>query len=183
MIGSLLELCRFAIVVLAIVILAVESFNIYPLHAQWQKHCFTASAERAKAYAEARKNTNCPVKCKGCGCKGGPGYRNDHGKCVSYARLVEDCGPPPYSRCKAECEPVVIGCDRPNRTQVEKATKRVKARHGCGSRGGPGYRGPDGKCVTRKRLFTVCGNPPTSRCKAENVRSQDILQGQKTTQQ
>lgn len=38
---------------------------------------------------------------------------------------------------------------------------------GCGCRGGPGFRGPDGKCVGWKNLAKVCGNPPTTHCEAE----------------
>ena len=36
-------------------------------------------------------------------------------------------------------------------------------RQGCGSRGGPGYRGPNGKCVGWAQLNKVCRNPPTTR--------------------
>lgn len=39
----------------------------------------------------------------------------------------------------------------------------------CGDRSGPGYRGPNGKCVGWAELGRVCGNPPTSRCSPENV--------------
>lgn len=38
---------------------------------------------------------------------------------------------------------------------------------GCGCRGGPGYRGPDGRCVGWKDIGKTCGSPPTTRCKAE----------------
>ena len=38
---------------------------------------------------------------------------------------------------------------------------------GCGSKDGPGYRGPNGKCVGFQQLYRVCGNPPTTRCKLE----------------
>lgn len=38
---------------------------------------------------------------------------------------------------------------------------------GCGCRGGPGYRGPDGKCVGWSNIGRVCGSPPTARCAAE----------------
>jgi hypothetical protein len=41
--------------------------------------------------------------------------------------------------------------------------------HGCGCKGGPGYRGPDGKCVGFKNLTKVCGDPPESRCTFENA--------------
>lgn len=39
---------------------------------------------------------------------------------------------------------------------------------GCGCRGGPGYRAPNGKCVGQRDLLRICGNPPTTRCKKEN---------------
>jgi hypothetical protein len=39
---------------------------------------------------------------------------------------------------------------------------------GCGCKGGPGYRGPDQKCVGFKNLDKVCGTPPT-RCVFENA--------------
>lgn len=38
---------------------------------------------------------------------------------------------------------------------------------GCGCRGGPGYRGPDGRCVGWKDIGKTCGSPPTTRCTAE----------------
>ena len=41
----------------------------------------------------------------------------------------------------------------------------------CGCRGGPGYRGPDGKCVGWAALNRICGTPPTTRCTAELVNS------------
>jgi hypothetical protein len=37
----------------------------------------------------------------------------------------------------------------------------------CGSAGGPGFRGPDGKCVSWVNIGKVCGCPPTTRCTAE----------------
>lgn len=40
---------------------------------------------------------------------------------------------------------------------------------GCGSRGGPGFRGPNGKCVGWKALDKVCGNPPTAHCTFEGA--------------
>lgn len=141
--------------------------------------CFLANKKNAEILKEARKKGGvCKIKCKGCGCKGGPGYRRPprgnerRGGCVSYARLVKDCGPPPHARCTAECKPVIIGCKKPSQNDIQAATKEVKVRKrksGCGSRGGSGYRGPKGRCVGKKRLRKICGNPPTLRCKAENV--------------
>jgi hypothetical protein len=39
----------------------------------------------------------------------------------------------------------------------------------CGDRGGPGYRGPSGKCVGWEELGRVCGSPPTTRCTPERT--------------
>jgi hypothetical protein len=53
----------------------------------------------------------CNVRCTGCGCKGGPGYRDARHRCVGYANLIQKCGPPPHAGCTAECAPVHEGCD------------------------------------------------------------------------
>jgi hypothetical protein len=42
--------------------------------------------------------------CRGCGCKGGPGYRDGHGHCVGWDRLAKTCGSPPTT----ECEPEIV---------------------------------------------------------------------------
>lgn len=39
----------------------------------------------------------------------------------------------------------------------------------CGDRGGPGYRGPSGRCVGWADIGRTCGSPPTTRCTAENI--------------
>lgn len=51
----------------------------------------------------------CSASCTGCGCKGGPGYRDDKG-CVSWAQLESRCGPKPHAACTKECTPVVPAC-------------------------------------------------------------------------
>lgn len=51
----------------------------------------------------------CGASCTGCGCKGGPGYRDEKG-CVSWAKLESQCGPSPHKRCTKECIPVVPEC-------------------------------------------------------------------------
>lgn len=43
----------------------------------------------------------------------------------------------------------------------------AEACSGCGCRGGPGYRGPDGRCVGWDAVGRVCGSPPTTACRAE----------------
>jgi hypothetical protein len=40
--------------------------------------------------------------CKGCGCKGGSGWRGPNGQCVSHANLTFVCGAPPSKRCTHE---------------------------------------------------------------------------------
>jgi hypothetical protein len=39
----------------------------------------------------------------------------------------------------------------------------------CGDRGGPGYRSKAGRCVGWEALVRECGNPPATKCSAENV--------------
>lgn len=48
----------------------------------------------------------------------------------------------------------------------------VRAAHAtCGERGGPGYRGPDGQCVSKANIARICGSPPTTHCTAEQMPS------------
>ena len=44
-------------------------------------------------------------RCKGCGCKGGSGWRGPDGFCVSQAKLAEICGTPAGTPCKQEAAP------------------------------------------------------------------------------
>lgn len=37
----------------------------------------------------------------------------------------------------------------------------------CGEKGGPGYRGPNNRCVSWAQLGRVCGTPPETRCTPE----------------
>ncbi len=46
-------------------------------------------------------------RCKGCGCKGGPGWRGPDGFCVSQSKLAAICGSPPGTHCKQEGAPRV----------------------------------------------------------------------------
>ena len=57
----------------------------------------------------------------------------------------------------------LVGAARPAPPAVETALLS------CGSRGGPGWRGPDGRCVGRRNLNRVCGVPAETRCKAEGA--------------
>ena len=40
----------------------------------------------------------------------------------------------------------------------------VQACSGCGCRGGPGYRAPNGRCVGWADIGRICGSPPSTRC-------------------
>jgi hypothetical protein len=51
-------------------------------------------------------------------------------------------------------------------TAYAQETCRCK---GCGCKGGPGWRGPDGFCVSQSKLATVCGSPPGAPCKQEGA--------------
>jgi hypothetical protein len=41
-------------------------------------------------------------RCKGCGCKGGSGWRGPDGACVSKTKLTEICGSPAGTPCTQE---------------------------------------------------------------------------------
>jgi hypothetical protein len=41
---------------------------------------------------------------------------------------------------------------------------------GCGCKGGPGWRGPNGQCVSHASLTKDCGSPPSARCTYEGAR-------------
>ena len=41
-------------------------------------------------------------QCKGCGCKGGPGWRSPEGTCIAQTELAEICGSPPGAPCVKE---------------------------------------------------------------------------------
>ena len=45
----------------------------------------------------------------------------------------------------------------------------LSADRGCGSRGGPGYRGPNGRCIGWSSIRSICGDPPTTRCTLEGA--------------
>jgi len=40
--------------------------------------------------------------CQGCGCKGGPGWRDRDNHCVSYGQLKKVCGEPLTTNCTYE---------------------------------------------------------------------------------
>jgi hypothetical protein len=40
---------------------------------------------------------------------------------------------------------------------------------GCGCKGGPGWRGQNGQCVSHADLTKDCGSPPSTRCTYEGA--------------
>jgi hypothetical protein len=61
----------------------------------------------AAGLASAAQAARCPERpqCKGCGCKGGPGYRGPNGQCVGFRQLDKVCGVPPTINCTFENAP------------------------------------------------------------------------------
>lgn len=91
-------------------VLAFIALSVLPPAANAQE-CFNVTPELAQSAAKAvRGKGHCQIRCEGCGCKGGPGFRGPDLKCVGWANLVRVCGPPPYTKCSRECAPVVTGC-------------------------------------------------------------------------
>jgi hypothetical protein len=77
------------------------------------QECRIADSDRAREIAQkfAEKDGRCEAACAGCGCKGGPGYRNtERNRCVGWADLNATCGPPPHEKCVKECSPVDPDC-------------------------------------------------------------------------
>ena len=54
--------------------------------------CPLISAELLQKIVPLVKGHACSVHCKGCGCKGGPGYRASDGQCVGYEDLISNAG-------------------------------------------------------------------------------------------
>jgi hypothetical protein len=72
---------------------------------------------------------------------------------------------------------LLIGCALVASSSLAEAT--------CGTQGGPGYRGPDGQCVSWKDLGAKCGSPPSTRCTPEKVApgADDAARGGKDIQE
>jgi hypothetical protein len=65
-------------------------------------------------------------------------------------------------------QPLPLPPDKPpSPTPIQGGTPKCIGT--CGTRGGPGYRGPNGQCVGWESICRICGNPPTTRCTPECV--------------
>jgi hypothetical protein len=51
--------------------------------------------------------------------------------------------------------------------QIKGRGRCTAACHGCGCKGGPGYRMPDGRCAGYANLIRECGPPPHALCRRE----------------
>ncbi len=74
----------------------------------WRRARPVAFALAGLLIAGQPADARCPERppCKGCGCKGGPGYRVDAtGKCAGFKALKSQCGDPPTLRCTFENAP------------------------------------------------------------------------------
>lgn len=98
---------------------------------------------------------------------GAPGWRDDAGHCVTWRQLDDRCGIPPSRHCTPD------NPDPASETlfATPKGDPSAPPCRGCGCKGGPGYRGPNGRCVGWKELARVCGAVLPGACKAEQVDS------------
>lgn len=69
-----------------------------------EHHCHVSDPEPT---AEDRMSCVELPRCRGCGCQGGPGYRDTETRdCVGYEEMAKVCGLPPTSdRCTFEGHP------------------------------------------------------------------------------
>jgi hypothetical protein len=59
--------------------------------------------------AHEKSSARCPASCTGCGCNGGPGYKDAKG-CVGFKDIIRRCGQAPHKDCKAVCRMVQPAC-------------------------------------------------------------------------
>ena len=64
----------------------------------------------AKVAAQIKGKGQCPTVCRGCGCKGGPGFRAADGNCVGWREVITKCGKAPHAGCLRECTPLSKAC-------------------------------------------------------------------------
>jgi Excalibur calcium-binding domain len=117
------SLRRTVLVICVTVVLPVFTVAAQDDFEDRNRFCPLVSPELAKAIADSIKGGGrCEVWCSGCGCKGGPGFREiESQQCVSWSDLISKCGPPPHPLCTAECEPVKATC--PGRAWVKEVAR------------------------------------------------------------
>jgi hypothetical protein len=91
------------------------------------ENCFQGTRAEARADAQKRLGYLCQLFCKGCGCKGGPGFRKQDGLCASMPDLARGaCGNAPgYEKCSRECTPLFQGCTRTALPAVDVAPIKI----------------------------------------------------------
>lgn len=96
---------------------------------------------------------------------GAPGWRDPAGRCVTWRQLESVCGLPPSTACTADDPDPQADRLLP----TPKGDPSLPPCHGCGCKGGPGYRAPNGRCVGWKDLARTCGPTLPGACTAEQV--------------
>ncbi|TBW38197.1 hypothetical protein EYW49_09610 [Siculibacillus lacustris] len=94
-----------------------------------------------------------------------PGWRDAEGHCVTWRLLETRCGTPASTHCTPDAPD-------PASTRLlptPKGDPSAAACSGCGCKGGPGYRGPNGRCVAWRDLARTCGPTLPGACVAEIV--------------
>jgi hypothetical protein len=107
--------------------IAAALLALAPVPAASAQECLTADPAQAREIARMlAQSGGCPIQCRGCGCKGGPGYREKgpNGQCVSWRELNSICGPAPHSNCIRECRPAVGSCSKPNAPTLNRSAPR-----------------------------------------------------------
>jgi len=126
--------------------------------------CFTGSQEQLEVLKRSRLGMRgCRESCSGCGCRGGPGYRDKNGACVSYSNLISICSED-FSNCKQECAETELICIKPSQKITDTIENGAIAKVECDRLGEATVKGPRGECVAQEEIKSVCGVPPTKRC-------------------
>jgi hypothetical protein len=103
---------RISVACVALIVLAISFSSVRAQDEDQGRFCPIMSAELVKKVAaEVKGAGRCQVRCDGCGCQGGPGFRSlADGQCVGWASVISKCGPAPHLGCTWECTPVVPAC-------------------------------------------------------------------------
>jgi hypothetical protein len=120
-----------------------------------------------------------------CGTQGNPGVRNpETGECEYWDRaaILRECsdqadvrGLHGSERCvfRAECKRrfglYPAAAPAPTSSSPRSAVVASCYCHGCGCKGGPGWRKSDGQCASHAELTEVCHSPPGPPCKYEGA--------------
>lgn len=80
-----------------------DKYGCHTNSATGEYHC-KDGVKREKPKTDKSCMNDLP-KCIGCGCRGGPEYRDKNDNCVGYLELASKCGTPPEQNCTRENHP------------------------------------------------------------------------------